>query len=245
MVQKSTRPYKRILLKLSGESLMGDQDFGISPALCQQLAEALVSLQKQNFEIAVVIGGGNIFRGKPLEKAGMQRSIADQLGMLATLMNGVALQQALISLGCPSKVMSALDCPKIVDSYNWQTAMDLLAKGTLLIFVGGTGNPYFTTDSAAALRACEIHADLLIKATKVDGIYNKDPIKYSDAIKYDCLTFSQVLSEELEVMDATAIALCRSNQLPIFVFDMDLLLQCPSQFTTILKKRQGTFVEEK
>ncbi len=238
------RPYKRILLKISGEMLMGSQEFGISQSACQKLATALLTLQQEQLQIAVVIGGGNIFRGIRLENSGMQRSAADQMGMLGTLINGISLQQALFTMGGKAKVMSALECPKVAETYNWHTATESLNDGTLLIFVGGTGNPYFTTDSAAALRACEINADLLAKATKVDGIYTKDPLKYPDAVKYNSLTYSQALTEQLEVMDATAIALCRSNRIPIFVFNMQKLLERSEQGTHLFDTSQGTFVTE-
>lgn len=233
--------YKRILLKLSGEILSGDQKFGIHGSACQEIASAIKKMQQEGFEIAIVIGGGNIFRGVNLKELGMHRTPADQIGMLATLMNGISLQQALEGMGCKARVMSALDCPKVAESYNWHLAMEYLSKGEILIFVGGTGNPYFTTDTAAALRANEIHADILMKATKVDGIYNKDPLKNRDAVKYDTLTYSKLLSEKLEVMDATAAALCMSNKLPIFVFNMSLLNQQP--LTRILAEKKGTLVE--
>lgn len=222
---------------------MGDQEFGINQSACQKLAKALLTLQK-HLEVAVVIGGGNIFRGINLESSGIQRSAGDEMGMLATLINGISLQQALQVLGGDSKVMSAIECPRVAELYNWKNAIDNISKGTLLIFVGGTGNPYFTTDSAAALRACEIDADLLVKATKVDGIYNKDPIKFADAVKYDTVTYSQALSEQLDVMDATAIALCRSNSLPIFVFNMQRLLDNPELGQLLFDQHNGTFVNE-
>lgn len=237
------RPYKRILLKISGEILMGDQEFGINQSACQNLAKALLILQK-HLEVAVVIGGGNIFRGINLESSGIQRSAGDEMGMLATLINGISLQQALQALGGDSKIMSAIECPRVAELYNWKNAVDSVSKGTLLIFVGGTGNPYFTTDSAAALRACEIGADLLVKATKVDGIYDKDPIKFADAVKYDSVTYSQALSEELGIMDATAIALCRNNSLPIFVFNMQRFLDNPELGHLLFDKNHGTFVND-
>jgi uridylate kinase len=222
---------------------MGDQNYGINQAACHRFAKALLTLQQQNLQIALVIGGGNIFRGITLENSILNRSAADQMGMLATLMNGIALQQALQSLGADAKVMSALECPKVAETYNWNKANECIANGTLLIFVGGTGNPYFTTDSAAALRACEINADLLVKATKVNGVYDKDPIKSPDAVKYDTITYSQVLSRQLEVMDATAIALCRSNSLPIFVFNMQQLLDQPELGQLLFVQKNGTFVK--
>lgn len=216
-------PYKRILLKLSGEILMGTDPFGISQEACLKIAKAIRSISKTGVEIGIVIGGGNIFRGIHLEEMGLQRTPADQMGMLATIINGIALQQALASISCCSKVMSALECPKAVDAFSWRKALQYFAEGNVLIFVGGTGNPYFTTDTAAALRASEIQADILLKATKVDGVYDKDPLKYSDAVKYDTLSYSRALAEKLEVMDATSIALCRSNNIPILVFNMNVL----------------------
>lgn len=237
-------PYKRILLKVSGEMLMGQQEFGISQPACHQLAKSLCSLQKMHLEVAVVIGGGNIFRGIHLESSGIQRTPADQMGMLATLMNGIALKQAINSLGGKSVIMSALDCPKIAESYQWDKAAEYISSGNLLIFAGGTGNPYFTTDSAAALRACEIKADLLAKATKVNGIYNKDPLKNPDALKYPVISYSQVLAEQLQIMDATAIALCRSNRLPIFVFNMQNLLDDTQLGPQLFNQENGSFITE-
>jgi uridylate kinase len=216
-------PYQRILLKLSGELLMQGQPFGIHTQACQNLATNIKNLHASGLEIGIVIGGGNIFRGTHLEAIGIPRAPADQMGMLATLINGIALQEALEAIGCKAKVFTALECPKIADTYTWRAAMEALQSKTVVIFVGGTGNPYFTTDSAAALRASEIQADALLKATKVDGIYSKDPLKYPDAVKYSSLSYSEMLNEKLEVMDATAVALCRSNRIPILVFDMQKL----------------------
>lgn len=238
----STLPYQRILLKLSGEALMGSQPFGINPAASQTLARAIQALHREGVAIGIVIGGGNIFRGKSLEALGLERAQADQMGMLATLMNGIALQQALSAAGCPSKVLSALDCPRAVDSFSQRSAMQALQEGNVVIFVGGTGNPYFTTDTAAALRASEIKANVLLKATKVDGVYNKDPVKYPDAVKYDTLTYEQALAENLKVMDATSIALCRSNSLPILVFNMNLL-QEEKVVAALSQKNPGTLVK--
>lgn len=238
MIKKT--PYKRILLKLSGEILIGSQKFGISDEACRQVASSIKEIRDAGLEVGIVIGGGNIFRGINLKELGMQRSPADQIGMLATLMNGIALQQALASIDCKAQLMSALDCPKVAEPYSWTRAMEGLAAGNVLIFVGGTGNPYFTTDTAAAMRASEIHADVFLKATKVDGIYNKDPLKYPDAVKYDQITYSQFLAEKLEVIDATAIALCMSNKIPILVFNMQLLGK--HQITSVLSEKKGTLV---
>lgn len=233
--------FRRVLLKLSGEMLLDSQSSGINPQACQTLASSIKDLQAAGIQIGIVIGGGNIFRGINFKSMGIARSPADQMGMLATLINGIALQQALENINCPAKILTALECPKVAETYTWHRALDLLSNGNILIFVGGTGNPYFTTDTAAALRASEIQADALLKATKVDGIYNKDPLKFNDAIKYNQLSYSQMLAEKLEVMDATSIALCRSNKIPIFVFNMHLLKQ--GRFQDILTQQtKGTLV---
>lgn len=232
----------RLLIKISGEMLQGSQGFGVDPQACSQLAKALHQITQSGYQVGVVIGGGNLFRGINLNGLGMSRTPADQIGMLATLMNGVALQQALANLNCNAKVMSALDCPKVATSYNWYQAMDELEKGTLLLFVGGTGNPYFTTDTAAALRASEIQADILLKATKVDGVYSKDPLKHSDAKKYTEISYHEYLNEKLGVMDTTAIALCMTSKTPIFVFNMNRLLT--DSIENILNQTQhGTFIK--
>jgi uridylate kinase len=237
-----TQKYKRVLLKLSGESLMRPQKFGVSHEGCQEIAQAIKDMRNGGLEVGIVIGGGNIFRGVDLKSIGMERTPADHIGMLATLINGISLQQALKSIQCDSLVMSALDCPRVAEPYNWQKAMEALASGKVVIFVGGTGNPYFTTDTSAALRASEIYADILLKATKVDGIYNKDPLKYPDAVKYDVINYSQVLAEKLEVMDATSIALCMSNKIPILVFNMQHL--GGHHIMKVLSENQGTLVAE-
>ncbi len=202
---------------------MGTQPFGVEFSTCLKIAEPIRTMRQSGIEVAVVIGGGNIFRGQELKKLGVPQSPADQMGMLGTMINGIALQQALELIGCKAKVMSAVDCPKLVDSYSWQHAKEALGNGTVVIFVAGTGNPYFTTDSAAALRASEIEADLLLKATKVDGVYDQDPISHPEATKYDTITYKKVLTDNLKVMDATAIALCRQSNIPIFVFNMKKL----------------------
>jgi uridylate kinase len=238
----STKPYKRILLKLSGETLMGSQPFGIDSNACKKIAQTIKEMQDAGLQLAIVIGGGNIFRGISLNELGVERSSADQMGMLGTLINGIALQQALSHVNCRAMVMSALECPKVAETYNWHKALEALNSNTVLIFVGGTGNPYFTTDTAAAMRASEIHADIFLKATKVDGIYDKDPLKHSDAIKYKTITYSQILADKLGIMDSTATALCRSNHIPILVFNMNLLGKEPIQ--NILSQHQGTIVTE-
>jgi uridylate kinase len=236
----SKAPYKRVLLKLSGEILLGSHPFGLDPDACHSTALALQHLRSSSLEVGIVIGGGNIFRGKDLGALGLQRTPADHIGMLATLMNGIALQQALEKVGCPAKVMSALECPKVAETYTWSRAQETLREGKVLIFVGGTGNPYFTTDTAAALRASEMHADILLKATKVDGVYDHDPQKNPEARKYTTLPYSQYLAEKLQVMDATAVALCRSNRIPIFVFNMQLLKTNPD---FISKPHLGTLIQ--
>lgn len=199
---------------------MGDQKYGVDPDACNKIALSIQELISLGIQVGVVIGGGNIFRGMKGVSSGMQRTPADQIGMLATLMNGIALNQAFEKIKCESRIMSAIACDVMGESYSWKKALKYLEQGIVLIFVGGTGNPYFTTDSAAALRALEIEAQVLLKATKVDGIYNKDPMKHTDAQKFDRITYSEVLKNQLEVMDATAIALCRENRIPIRVFNM-------------------------
>ncbi len=238
----SSVPYKKVLIKLSGESLMGSQPFGINQEACQRIAKAIAALAKSGVRIGIVIGGGNIFRGIHLEEMGLERSPADHMGMLATLINGIALSQALNAISCKARVMSALECPKVVDSFSLRLAKDAISHGETLIFVGGTGNPYFTTDTAAALRASEIQADILLKATKVDGIYDKDPKIHKNAVKYDSLTYSQALAENLKVMDATSIALCRASQIPILVFDMALFTE-EKIISALNQKNLGTIVK--
>lgn len=234
-------PYQRVLFKLSGEMLLGSQPFGIEPQACTAIAHYLSSFQAAGIELGVVIGGGNIFRGVDLKSSGMPRTPADHMGMLATLFNGIALQQALMAKDVPVCVMSALECPKVAESYHWTKALQYLKEGKVVIFVGGTGNPYFTTDTAAALRASEIEADVLLKATKVDGVYNKDPLKFSDAVKYETISYSQMLAEKLQVMDATAVTLCRSSQIPIFVFNMRRLTHEPLE-EVLTQVHRGTWV---
>lgn len=241
----SQMPYKRVLLKLSGESLLGEYPFGVDLKAAFHVARYLKGIQDAGIELGVVIGGGNFFRGIHLsgESKAMPRTSADQMGMLATLMNGIALREALESIGCPVKMMSALECPKVVESYQWHRAQEYMKEGYVIIFVGGTGNPYFTTDTAAALRASEIQADLLMKATKVAGVYSKDPIKYTDSIKYDTISYSQVLAEKLQVLDATAVTLCMQSRIPIFVFSMQRL--ATENIVDILSRPQlGTMVTE-
>lgn len=232
--------YKRVLLKLSGEALMGDQKYGVDFNACLRIAQSVKELVQIGVQVGVVIGGGNIFRGGLAVGNGMQRTPADHIGMLATLINGISLQQSFEQIRCESRIMSAIACDVMAESYSWKDALKYLDKGIVLIFVGGTGNPYFTTDSAAALRALEIQAEILLKATKVDGIYNKDPMKYSGATKFERVSYSEVLASQLQVMDATAIALCRENKIPIRVFN---IFSDQSLKSAIFNEPVGTLVE--
>ena len=213
--------YRRILVKLSGEALMGDSDYGIDPAFLKRLASEIASVRELGVEVAVVIGGGNLFRGAGLARAGMDRVTADQMGMLATVMNSLALKDSLESIGVFVRVLSAVRINQVCEDYIRRRAVRHLEKGRVCIFAAGTGNPFFTTDTAASLRAIEIEADLLLKATKVDGVYDSDPVVNPSARRYDRLTFDQVLDGRLNVMDATAIVLCRDNRLPLRVFDLN------------------------
>jgi uridylate kinase len=212
--------YKRILLKLSGEALMGAGKFGVDQKASKNIAVAVKEIHSMGVQIGIVVGGGNIFRGSQARQFGFSRTPADHIGMLATTINGLILQQSLESLGCESHVMSAFDTDSIIEKYNWQGALSHLERGAIVIFVGGTGNPYFTTDTAAALRASEIDAEVLLKATKVDGIYDKDPLRFRSAKKFPHLTYADVLSKKLNFMDATAIALCQESGIPIHVFNL-------------------------
>ncbi|TAF47769.1 MAG: UMP kinase [Sphingobacteriales bacterium] len=215
--------YKRILLKLSGESLMGEQQYGIDNARVLQYAKEIKAVHDEGVEVAIVIGGGNIFRGLAAEKSGMDRAQADYMGMLATVINSMALQNALETVGVPTRLQSAIKMEQICEPYVRRRAMRHLEKRRIVIFGAGTGNPYFTTDSAAALRAIEIKANVVLKGTRVDGIYTADPEKNPTATKYNHLTFSQVYAQNLNVMDMTAFTLCDENKLPIIVFDMNTL----------------------
>jgi uridylate kinase len=212
--------FKRILLKLSGEALMGETGFGIDPATLERIASEVAEVRALGVEIAIVIGGGNIFRGIAASAHGMDRASADYMGMLATVMNSLALQDALERTNVTTRVLSAIAMQELAEPYIRRRAMRHLEKGRVVIFAAGTGNPYFTTDTAASLRAMEIHAEVLLKATKVDGIYDKDPVKYKDAKRFHRLTYLEVLQQNLKVMDSTATALCRDNKLAIVVFDL-------------------------
>ena len=216
----SNLAYRRVLLKLSGEALMGDEDYGIDPKVLNRLAREVIEASEAGAEIALVIGGGNIFRGAGLAASGMDRVTGDHMGMLATVINALAMQDALEKVGGKARVMSALKVNDVCEDYIRRRAVRHLEKRRLVIFAAGTGNPFFTTDSGAALRAIEIGADVLLKATKVDGVYDKDPKKHPDAVKLDTLTYDEVISRNLQVMDTAAFALCRDARLPLRIFDM-------------------------
>ena len=213
-------PYRRVLLKLSGEALMGDLDYGIEPKVIQRLAREISAAHATGVEIAIVIGGGNIFRGAGLARSGMDRVTGDYMGMLATVMNALAIQDALEALDMHARVMSALQIHDVCEDYIRRRAVRHLEKGRVVILAAGTGNPFFTTDTAASLRAIEIGADVLLKATKVDGVYDDDPARNPDASRFDTITYDQVINDKLGVMDATAIVMCRDNDLPLRVFDL-------------------------
>ena len=212
--------YRRVLLKLSGEALMGDLDYGIEPKVIQRIAAEIATARNSGVEIAIVIGGGNIFRGAGLARSGMDRVTGDYMGMLATVMNALAIQDALESLDVYARVMSALQINEVCEDYIRRRAVRHLEKGRVIILAAGTGNPFFTTDTAASLRAIEIGADVLLKATKVDGVYDADPVSNPDAKRFETVSYDQVLSDKLSVMDATAIVMCRDNNLPLRIFDL-------------------------
>ena len=212
--------YRRVLLKLSGEALMGELDYGIEPRVIQRIAAEIATARQTGVEIAIVVGGGNIFRGAGLARAGMDRVTGDHMGMLATVMNALAIQDALEALDVHARVMSALEINAVCEDYIRRRAIRHLEKGRIVIMAAGTGNPFFTTDTAASLRAIEIGADVLLKATKVDGVYDADPAKNPDAHRFDIVSYDQVIADKLNVMDATAIVMCRDNHLPLRVFDL-------------------------
>ncbi len=212
--------FNRILLKLSGEIFAGNQGYGIDPEVTNSLAKKIIQISEKNIQIGIVIGGGNIFRGISTSAKGLDRVAGDYLGMMATIMNSVALQSSLERLDCDTRVMSALSITQLAEPYIRRRGIRHLEKGRIVIFAGGTGNPYFSTDTAAALRAIEINADVIIKGTKVDGIYSADPELDPDATKFEAITFKEVIEKELRVMDLTAITLCKENNLPIIVFDI-------------------------
>ena len=213
--------YRRVLLKLSGEVLAGEQDFGIDPIKANYLAEEVQSIRESGVEVGLIIGAGNIFRGMQAASKGMDRVTGDYLGMLATIMNAISVQDALEKIGCETRTLSAISVSQIAEPYIRRRAIRHLEKGRVVIIAGGTGNPFFTTDSAAALRAVELNAEVVLKGTKVDGIYDKDPMIHEDAVKFETVSFSRVLNDNLRVMDMTAITLCKENNLPIRVFNIN------------------------
>src|SRR3989344_554385 len=214
--------YKRVVLKLSGEMFLGNREFGIDPQFTAWLAREIIKALKSGTQIAVVVGGGNIFRGNAAEENGLERTVGDYIGMLATIMNSLALQAALEKEGQSARVLSAIDIKDVCEPYIRRRAIRHLEKGRVVIFAGGTGNPYFTTDTAAALRALETNCDIILKATKVDGVYNRDPTKHKDAKKFENISFKQAITEkEIEILDNSALSLCMDHKIPILVFDLN------------------------
>ncbi|MEO8625906.1 MAG: UMP kinase [Candidatus Limnocylindrales bacterium] len=232
--------YGRILLKISGEALLGQRSYGVDPAMCAFIAQQLKEVHALGVQVGVVVGGGNIFRGLAASAKGMDRATGDYIGMLATVMNGLALQDALEKAGVPTRVMSAIAMNAVCEPYIRRRAVHHLEKGLVIILVAGTGNPYFTTDTAAALRAVEIGAEVLLKATKVDGVYDSDPVKNPNAVRHERLDYTQMLTDRLQVIDSTAVTLCMENNLPIVVFDMN---QPGHIRTAALGGRIGTIVD--
>ncbi len=232
--------YRRVLLKLSGEALLGDAPYGISPEVIDDLALQIKKVHDTGVDLGLVVGGGNIFRGVAGSAKGMDRAAADQMGMLATVMNALALQDSLMRQGVEARVLSAIELGRMAEHFVRARALKHLSAGRVVIFAAGTGNPFFTTDTAAALRALEINAQALLKATKVDGVYDRDPVKYPDAVKFDQLTYKEVLEKDLKVMDAAAIALARDAGLPVVVFNM----QVPGNIEKVLAgEKIGTTVK--
>ena len=235
-----TVAYKRVLFKISGELLAGEQGYGIDPKVLDTVAKEIKELQSLGVEVAVVIGGGNIFRGLAASASGMERASADYMGMLATLLNALALQNALERMGIHTRVQSAIEMRQLAESYIRRRAIRHLEKKRVVIFAGGTGNPYFSTDTAAALRAIEIGAEVILKGTKVDGIYDVDPMVHSNAKRYEALTYLQVLEKNLKVMDSTAVTLCMDNNIPLIVFD---LKEVGNVKRIVMGEKIGTVVE--
>ena len=232
--------YKRVLLKLSGEALMADQDYGIDEKMLTRVASEITEVVNKGVEVALVIGGGNIFRGAGLVQSGIDRVTGDHMGMLATVINSLAMQDALEKQGMTCRVMSAVKINRMCEEYVQRRAIRHLEKGRVVIFAAGIGNPFFTTDTAGCLRAVEIGADIVLKATKVDGVYDSDPVKNPDAVLYETLTFDEVLDKNLQVMDATAIVLCRDNNLPLRIFNLNKIGALPE---TMKDKTIGTTVK--
>ena len=239
--EKATPVYRRVLLKLSGEALMGDRDYGLDPVTVERIATEVRAVCDLGVEICLVIGGGNIFRGMSGAATGMERATADYMGMLATVMNALAMQNALERAGCATRVLSAIPMQTICEPYIRRRAVRHMEKGRIVIFAAGTGNPFFTTDTAAALRASEMGCDALFKATKVDGVYTADPFKEPDAKRFDTLTYLEVLSKDLKVMDAAAISLARENDIPILVFS---ILDSGAFANVIQRKGKYTIIAE-
>lgn len=241
MEQTSNRPvYKRVLLKMSGEILMGNTSFGLDPTVLDRLAEEIAEVSRLNVEIGLVIGGGNLFRGADLSDAGLDRVTGDNMGMLATLMNALALRDALERADIPTRIMSAINMTGIVDPFDLRKADYHLKHSRVVIFAGGTGNPFFTTDSAASLRGIEIKADVLLKGTKVDGVYSADPVKDKTATRYTKLSYTEVIERDLKVMDITSVCMCRDQGLPILVFD---ITKKGSLLKVVLGKDDGTLIQ--
>ena len=241
MASTSDRKYKRILLKLSGEQLMGDEGFGIDPRVLDKMALEIGQLVGIGVQVGLVIGGGNLFRGAALSRAGLDRVTGDHMGMLATVMNALAMRDALERSNISSTVMSAISMTGVTDHYDRRKAMRLLENNEVVIFAAGTGNPFFTTDSAACLRGIEVGAELVLKATKVDGVYTADPMKDPSAKRYDRLSYDKVLTDKLAVMDLTAICLCRDHNMPVRVFKMD---KAGALLNIVVGKEEGTLIEE-
>ena len=235
------KKYKRILLKLSGEALQGSGDFGIDPRVLDRMALEIGQLVGIGIQVGLVIGGGNLFRGAELSAAGLDRVTGDHMGMLATTMNALAMRDALERSNIPTTAMSAIPMSGVVDRYDRRSAVRCLEQGDVVIFSAGTGNPFFTTDSAAALRAIEVGAELMIKATKVDGVYDSDPMKNPDAVKYDSLTYDDVLDRKLGVMDLTAICLCRDHSMPVRVFEME---KTGALVNIVVGANEGTLIQQ-
>ena len=236
----STKPvYRRILLKLSGEALVGEEGFGIDPKVLDRMAQEIKELVEMDVQVGVVLGGGNIFRGAPLAEAGMNRVVGDHMGMLATVMNGLAMRDALHRAHVNARLMSAIPLKGVCDDYSWAEGISLLKSGRVVIFSAGTGNPFFTTDSAACLRGIEIEADVVLKATKVDGIYSDDPMKNSDAELFRTLDYQEVIEKELKVMDLAAFTLARDHKMPICVFNMN---KPGALKRVVLGEEEGTIV---
>ena len=238
-MDKTASPYRRIMLKLSGEALMGKANYGIDPEILQRIAGEILEVQSLQVQVGVVIGGGNIFRGAGLSEAGMDRVTGDHMGMLATVMNSLALQDLLEKRDVPTRIQSAIQIHQVAEPYIRRRAIRHLEKKRVVIFAAGTGNPFFSTDTAAALRANEINAEVILKATKVDGVYDRDPVKNPDAKRFNELTYREVIEKNLKVMDLTAITLCMDNNLPIIVFDLN---KTGNIFKAVTGESNGTYI---